>query len=310
MGVAPSLPVGATFAEASAAVLGYLRQAQPAATWAVTRAVQGQQEVVLAVGDGAVPRPGEVLAQSADGQPTVGTGFLPLREAGGDVLGGLWRLPAVLGQPEPVAPQSADDRALLELLAHLLSVVLRADRARVATARRTELLQLEANSDELTGLPNRRGWRTVLDLEEARYAEGGGSGSVIVIDLDRLKVVNDELGHVAGDEHLQLAAVTLDAALRESDFVARLGGDEFGVLVAGPTTPEETQHLIRRIRSAFAAAGVGASIGYATYTPEGGLQRTWWRADREMYLEKRRHREVLDLRAPNDAGSLPLSSTG
>jgi hypothetical protein len=67
---------------------------------------------------------------------------------------------------------------------------------------------------------------------------------------------------------------------------------------------------MRRIRSAFEAAGVGASMGYATYTPEGGLHRTWWRADREMYLEKRRHREVLDLRAPAGAAARPLSSTG
>jgi diguanylate cyclase (GGDEF)-like protein len=302
MGTAPSLPVGTTFSEASAAVLAYLWDEYPVAAWAVTRAVDGQHEVVRALGQGNVPQPGEILAQPA-------ATCLPLRDAGGEVMGGLWRLPARPGLPEP--DQHGPLLCLLELLAHLLSVLLTADRARVATARRSELLQLEANSDELTGLPNRRGWRTVLELEEARYAEGAGHGSVIVIDLDRLKVVNDEQGHVAGDEHLQLAAMTLDAALRDTDFVARLGGDEFGVLVAGPTTTEETQHLIRRIRSAFAAAGVGASIGYATYTPEGGLHRTWWRADREMYLEKRRHhREVLDLRAPSAAGAPRLSSTG
>ncbi|HKG48997.1 MAG TPA: GGDEF domain-containing protein [Actinomycetales bacterium] len=303
MGSTPSLPPGATFREASAAVLGYLH-GEHSGSWAVTRTVDGDHEVVLALGEEQVPQAGEILTEPA-------ALYVPLRDASGEVMGGLWRLPAPAGSletaeraVEPTAPP-----CLLELLAQLLSVLLTADRAHVATARRTELLQLEANSDELTGLPNRRGWRTVLDLEEARYAQGAGHGSVIVIDLDRLKVVNDEQGHVAGDEHLQLAAVTLAAALRETDFVARLGGDEFGVLVSGPTTPEETQHLLRRIRAAFAAAGVGASMGYATYTAEGGLHRTWWRADREMYLEKQRHRAVLDLRGTSRGAAQALSTT-
>jgi diguanylate cyclase (GGDEF)-like protein len=304
MGSAPPLPVGATFREAATAVLRYLLDAHPGAAWAVTRAVDGGQEVVEAVGRPSAPSPGDTLRET--GPVGFGAECLPLRDQEGEVLGGLWRLPTGTDRRQ----RAADDASsgLLELLAQLLSVVLTADRARVATARRSEVLQVQANSDELTGLPNRRGWLSVLDLEDARYAQGGGRGSVIVIDLDRLKVVNDEQGHVAGDEHLQLAAVTLNAALRDSDFVARLGGDEFGVLVAGPSTPEETELLIRRIRDAFDAAGVAASIGYANYCSEGGLHRTWWRADREMYREKRRHREVLDLRG-SPVGR-PLSSAG
>jgi diguanylate cyclase (GGDEF)-like protein len=304
VGTAPPLPAGATFCEAATAVLRYLEDAHPGAAWAVTRTVDGGQEVVDALGEPSAPRPGELLHEP--GPAGLGAEFLPLRDVEGEVVGGLWRLPTGKDRRR----RAADDApsSLLELLAQLLSVVLRADRARVATARRSQVLQVQANSDELTGLPNRRGWLSVLDLEEARYAQGAGRGSVIVIDLDRLKVVNDEQGHVAGDEHLQLAAVTLNAALRDTDFVARLGGDEFGVLVAGPSTPEETQHLIRRIRGAFEAAGVAASIGYANYSADGGLHRTWWRADREMYREKRRHREVLDLRGTAVARS--LSSAG
>jgi diguanylate cyclase (GGDEF)-like protein len=303
VGTAPPLPAGTTFFEAATAVLRYLEDAHPGAAWAVTRTVDGGQEVVAALGEPCAPRPGELLPELELG---LGAECLPLRDLDGEVVGGLWRLPTGTDRRR----RAADDApsSLLELLARLLSVVLTADRARVATARRSEVLQVQANSDELTGLPNRRGWLSVLDLEEARYAQGAGRGSVIVIDLDRLKVVNDEQGHVAGDEHLQLAAVTLDAALRDTDFVARLGGDEFGVLVAGPSTPEETQQLIRRIRGAFEAAGVAASIGYANYSADGGLHRTWWRADREMYREKRRHREVLDLRGV--APARPLSSAG
>jgi len=301
VGTTPLLPVGATFCEAAAAVVTYLHAEHPGTTWVVTRAIEGGHEVVQAVGSGRAPRSGDFLPPS--GGLASGTAWVALKDPSGEVLGGLGRL------PRDVADAADVPRCLLELLARLLSVVLTADRARAATARRSEVLQLQANSDELTGLPNRRGWSSVLDLEETRYAESGGGGWVIAIDLDRLKVVNDEQGHVAGDEHLQLAAFTLAAALRETDFVARLGGDEFGVLVGGPTTPEEIGHLVRRIRDAFAAAGVGASIGYAAYSPDGGLNRTWWRADQEMYREKRRHREVLDLRPPA-VGSRPLSSAG
>ena len=298
MGTTPLLPVGATFYEAASAVVSYLHAEHPGTPWVVTRAVEGGHEVVQAMGAGWAPRPGDLLPPS--GGLASGGVWVPLTEPSGEVLGGLGRLPRDVAADAP--------RTLLELLAQLLSVVLTADRARAATARRSEVLQLQANSDELTGLPNRRGWASVLDLEEARYAESGCGGWVIAIDLDRLKVVNDEQGHVAGDEHLQLAAFTLAAALRETDFVARLGGDEFGVLVGGPTTAEEIGHLVRRIRNAFAAAGVGASIGYAAYSPDGGLNRTWWRADQEMYREKRRHREVLDLRGT--AAGRSLSSAG
>jgi diguanylate cyclase (GGDEF)-like protein len=296
------LPVGATFSEAATAVLEYLASEHPRTTWVITRAIEHEHEVVQAMGAGCTLQPGDLLPPFAG----LGSGaaWVPLQDPSGEVLGGLGRLPSAgLDTGEAL-------RCLLDLLARLLSVVLAADRARDATARRSEVLQLQANSDELTGLPNRRGWASVLELEEARYAESGGGGWVIAIDLDRLKVVNDEQGHVAGDEHLQLAGFTLAAALRESDFVARVGGDEFGVLVGGPTTEAEIQHLIRRIRNAFAAAGVGASIGHAAYSRDGGLNRTWWRADQEMYREKRRHREVLDLRPPAPARSQPMSSAG
>jgi diguanylate cyclase (GGDEF)-like protein len=297
------LPAGATFCEAATAVLEFLDRDHPG-TWVITRAVEHQHEVVAATGSGCTLRPGDRLPPFAGLGSGTATAWVPLQDANGDVLGGLGRRPSA----ETDAGEAL--RGLLDLLAQLLSVVLAADRARDATARRSEVLRLQANSDELTGLPNRRGWASVLELEEARYAESGGGGWVIAIDLDRLKVVNDEQGHVAGDEHLQLAGFTLAAALRESDFVARVGGDEFGVLVGGPTTEAEIQHLIRRIRNAFAAAGVGASIGHAAYSRDGGLNRTWWRADQEMYREKRRHREVLDLRPSAPARSQPMSSAG
>jgi len=184
---------------------------------------------------------------------------------------------------------------LVELLAGLLAVVVRAEHAHVASARRSQVLHEQAHTDELTGLPNRRGWAEVLEAEQPPFVDAQSAPSVVIIDLDRLKEINDVQGHVAGDEYLQLAATTLAAASRDSDFVARLGGDEFGVLVGGPG-PDAAEHVVARIREAFDAAGVAASLGYAAYDVEGGLERTWWRADQAMYAEKRNRRLVLDLR--------------
>lgn len=252
-------------------------------TWAVSLVVGGHHEV-LAVSDrtahvGPAPREGDVLVAADDAALAH-----PLVGRDGAELGGLWALGATSGA-------DAAGSAPLDLLADLLTAVLESDLARVASAHRSQLLHEQALSDELTGLLNRRGWTQVLEAEPT-YPDVGAAPSVIVIDLDRLKEVNDRQGHVAGDEYLQLAAVTLSAACREGDLVARLGGDEFGVLVegAGACSASAAQRLVERMQEALDAAGVAASIGWAAYDPDGGLVRTWWQADHAMYAEKQRRR--------------------
>ncbi len=280
---------GVTLAEGSDAVLDYLGAAHPDVLWALIGPVQGGHEVLDVRDPDGLIRAGDVLEVAMQGGDAL---VQPLLGQAGEELGALWALDrASSGALAPMAP-------LIVLLAELLSMLLRADRARAASARRSEVLHEQAHSDELTELPNRRGWAQVLEAEQPADDAEPDAPSVIVIDLDGLKEVNDDYGHVAGDEYLQLAAMTLSAACRDSDFVARLGGDEFGVLVGG-SGPEPAERLVTRIREALDAAGVAASIGCAHYESDGGLVRTWWRADHAMYAEKQRRRhEMLDVRQP------------
>ncbi len=114
-------------------------------------------------------------------------------------------------------------------------------------------LQHEATHDVLTGLPNRLYFMNKLTdaLERTRTVEGY-KASVLFIDLDRFKYVNDSLGHVIGDQLLKSIAERLGECMRPSDTVARLGGDEFTILVEGKYDTSEVLHIADRIQEKFA----------------------------------------------------------
>jgi diguanylate cyclase (GGDEF)-like protein/PAS domain S-box-containing protein len=115
-----------------------------------------------------------------------------------------------------------------------------------------EQLQYKATHDALTGLPNRALFMSRLEraLERA-LADPRYKVSVLFIDLDRFKIVNDSLGHQIGDELLIGIAGRLRECLRPSDMVARLGGDEFTILVEGRYEPKEVVGIAERIREKF-----------------------------------------------------------
>ncbi len=115
-----------------------------------------------------------------------------------------------------------------------------------------EKLQHDATHDALTGLPNRLMFMNSLDraLDRRRLVDGY-KVSVLFIDLDRFKYVNDSLGHLIGDELLKEIAVRLRECLRPSDLVARLGGDEFTILVEGTFDIAEVTRISSRILKKF-----------------------------------------------------------
>ena len=149
--------------------------------------------------------------------------------------------------------------------------------------------------DELTGLANRSMFTKALDRAIAQSVRSGKSFSILYLDLDHFKDVNDTRGHLAGDRLLRLVAERLQANVRPSESVARFGGDEFAILIGSPREFDEiaglANRLIRSINEAFLIDGdgvyVGASIGIETYGEDACDAETLLRhADIALYRAK------------------------
>jgi diguanylate cyclase (GGDEF)-like protein/PAS domain S-box-containing protein len=163
-----------------------------------------------------------------------------------------------------------------------------------------ERLLHDALHDSLTGLPNRTLFADRLHQAVARGRRRDEySFAVLYVDLDQFKVVNDSLGHLAGDEVLVALARRLEACLRPGDTVARLGGDEFAVLVEDVDDVSQALRIADRVHDelrpplkirgheVFATASVGIARGAARYEQPHDLLRD---ADIAMYRAKRRGR--------------------
>jgi diguanylate cyclase (GGDEF)-like protein len=142
------------------------------------------------------------------------------------------------------------------------------------------------NRDPLTGLHNRRGFLEYLNTEEARLTRNPAPVSILLFDLDDLKLVNDRDGHEAGDAHIKRFVDILSKNLRSSDVIGRLGGDEFAVL-APHTSRRQALELTQRLHDLFDIAGVPVSIGCASLEDSTrSLASLLSQADQEMYANK------------------------
>jgi diguanylate cyclase (GGDEF)-like protein len=157
--------------------------------------------------------------------------------------------------------------------------------------------------DALTGLPNRRVFTRRLEAALKRAREIGGQVAVLVIDLNDFKLVNDSLGHAAGDALLQFVAGRLQGAVRACDTLARLGGDEFAAILPDVTDRLTAEALARKLTRALEAStefhgqrlSVGASIGVSIFPDDGADQtRLYAAADRAMYASKLAERPADD----------------
>jgi len=178
----------------------------------------------------------------------------------------------------------------------IADLALALDEAEGRTLATEELLRQQADHDPLTGLPNRRTLERDLAKSIAEAAREGGSVTLALCDLDRLKLINDTAGHACGDQALRWFGDRAQSAVRDYSTVARIGGDEFAILLPHTSASDATL-VIERLAELIALepcrcdAGpivVSASCGIATYPEDArdpeGLMRI---ADVRMYDSKR-----------------------
>src|ERR1700688_1732574 len=164
---------------------------------------------------------------------------------------------------------------------------------------RIEELQASADTDFLLGIPNRRGFERELNRSIAYIKRYHASGALIVLDVDRLKPINDAFGHAAGDQVLKAIVAALSRQIRSSDVIGRLGGDEFALLLWNLS---ETDARAKAAALEQAVDGLsftfrgrtgktGASAGVAILGPQAEAGRALEEADSAMYVRKaqRRH---------------------
>ncbi len=162
---------------------------------------------------------------------------------------------------------------------------------------RADLLGKLAMTDHLTGLANRAQFERTLNAEIAHSRRTGTPFTVFYMDLDHFKIVNDTLGHAAGDEVLIEVAHQMSKQIRTEDMLARIGGDEFGIFMRD-SIDDSPELLAKRIveavtRSITLTTGnkisVGISIGIATYTDEvKTFDNLMILADQALYIDKRK----------------------
>lgn len=190
------------------------------------------------------------------------------------------------------------DLVLQILLGYGMVVILMEDAKREVDDAHAELavahdqLRRSALYDELTGCLNRRAYVEGVGLESARAT----FGTVVVVDADDLKAVNDSYGHAAGDELLRLLVDVLHVRIRPSDHLYRWGGDEFLIVFPGAQVDEVRQRLGELLAAAppitvgGSAVRLSVSVGAAAYAGAEGMQQAIELADAEMYQQKKQRK--------------------
>jgi len=218
----------------------------------------------------------------------------PLQNGPGQVIGETLELAGLRKDGTQIVTEHSIARVSIDGKWHTICIV------RDVTERKQfeEHIQRLATYDNLTGLPNRM---LFYDrLRQAIHLAGRHRHelSLLYLDLDKFKAVNDTLGHDAGDEVLKSAANRIEQQVRESDTVARIGGDEFAVILPRIASPQDAATVAKKIigalMTAFEISGekhetanIGASIGIATFPADGpDMDALLKVADSAMYRAK------------------------
>jgi len=194
----------------------------------------------------------------------------------------------------------------------LLFMAAVADQVAIAIDRARQFAS-EARTDHLTGLANRREFERVMEREVAIAERHDRRLSLMMIDLDNLKRINDRFGHSAGDEALRLVAQQLQRVVRASDVCARVGGDEFAVAMP-ETDLNRAREVSTRLRGAVdqgalrmrSSEHVEVSVGIAGWRPGQDWQTVYKAADEDLYDDKRRRKTVRRWRQEDEAPPIRL----
>lgn len=214
---------------------------------------------------------------------------------------------AALGFPvDPTTPMSVVVACLPFLVVYPIAINIVAHMLASKVARQNRMLDELGRTDPLTGLANRRQCFAVADSELARHFRSGAPVALMILDVDRLKTVNDRYGHPAGDEVLCGVAAALRECCRAYDTPGRYAGDEF-MLVLPETDAAGTAEVARRIRRKVAALSFAnapefkctVSIGAAEAGRDVVNVETWVRqADAALYRAKEAGRDRFEAAAP------------
>ncbi|MDQ1372674.1 MAG: hypothetical protein QOJ09_12, partial [Actinomycetota bacterium] len=272
----------------------------------------GGEEVAVTASSGLSPVdhqfPSEVTVRVLGGEGPLRSDevlAVPVTSRLGEVLGAL-----LCGGPEGGAFTERGERMLLGIASHAAVAL---DNARLYHAAQTEIsarklaeaeLAHAATHDPLTGLPNRALFLDRLAMALGRSERQPGAAGVLLFDLDRFKVVNDSLGHAAGDQLLVQVAGRLEQIVRPGDTVARMGGDEFIMVCESLNGEIDAIGIADRVAETLdapfpldeAEVTVTASVGIAVASGPGHAPASLVRdADAAMYRAKERGRNRWEL---------------
>jgi len=200
-------------------------------------------------------------------------------------------------RPAKAAPAAS---SALSVAANGAKLTIRRLRTQLAQAQaRIDELEASADTDFLLDIPNRRGFERELNRAIAYIKRYHACGALIVLDVDRLKPINDAFGHAAGDQVLKAIVAVLLRHVRSSDVIGRLGGDEFALLMWNLSETDahakaaSLEQTIDQLQFVFRGRTVtaGASAGVAVLDAHAEAGRALEQADSAMYVRKaqRRH---------------------
>ncbi len=223
-----------------------------------------------------------IIRESGNNELSVGGHiFHRILSSDGSVYGGILGI-----TPNDLKKDSARAMPVISLLAELVMTTRSVCRDAEEIGRRKVEVEIEASKDKLTGLFNLRGWEERTEEAMARFSRNKSPISLLVIDLNNFKQINDTQGHSQGDLILKETASVLQESVRKGDVVARVGGDEF-VIMALDTPVAGAVKMAESLESTLFERDILCAVGAAEVKKEESLESALENADLNMYERKR-----------------------